>query len=418
MLDTFWDGAQTDLGEQANQQFIALTDPGSKLEVLATERGFREVISTPPDVGGRYSALTPFGLFPAALLGLDVGAFLTGAERMARSSGPNLTAATSAGMYLGAILGSAYDEGRDKVTFIADPELEPFGDWIEQLIAESSGKSGKGILPIVGEPPGNGHDYADDRILVYLRNSGELDPQTQEYIAAGLPVLILEMVLNERGFGEAFFQWEFGVAVACHLLGVNAFNQPNVQAAKTATVDLLKRYEKKGDLPKDELLWEDEKFRVRGDRAFKADTAETFDVYAEQLLIAAREKGSIGFLLYLPLISATQEKLGKTRGILRSKLRVATLHGYGPRYLHSTGQLHKGGANNAAYLVVTSDRDQDVEIPGFPYGFAVLQAAQAVGDVQALKQAGRTVLHVELKGLDHLDGLLSTLEATATQLGS
>jgi hypothetical protein len=201
-------------------------------------------------------------------------------------------------------------------------------------------------------------------------------------------------------------------------MGVNAFNQPNVQAAKTATVDVLKRYEKKGELPKGDLLWEDDHFRVRGDRAVKAGEEDDITAYAERVLRDAKEKGGVGFLLFLPLNSSSMKRLGETRGILRSKLGIATLHGFGPRYLHSTGQLHKGGANNAAYLVVTSDRDQDVEIPGFPYGFAVLQEAQAVGDVQALEQAGRIVLHVELKALDQLDNLLNKLEEIANQLGS
>ena len=416
MLDTFWGHAAEALGSQAREHFIALTDPDSLLEKLAMERRFRRVIATPPDVGGRYSALTPFGLFPAALLGLDLQGFLLAADKMARASGPNIQPAASPGMYLGAVLGAAHRAGRDKVTFLADPELEPFGDWVEQLLAESSGKSGKGITPIVGEPVGSGSSYGKDRLLIYLRSSGKLDRRIKGWQRAGLPILVLDMALTEQGLGAAFFQWEFGVAVACHLIGVNAFNQPNVQSAKTATVDLLKRFERKGDLPKEQILWEDDAFIVRGDKsAFGSDKDELERIF-KQALEQAKQKGGVGLLLYLPQKTSVEKALAQIRRELRDQLGLSTLHGFGPRYLHSTGQLHKGGADHTVYFVVTAERTVDVPIPGYDYGFAILQEAQAVGDVQALKDAGRLVLHVELKAPKHLKAFFSSLRAAVAAL--
>jgi transaldolase/glucose-6-phosphate isomerase len=418
MLDLFWLRAAKKLGETAQEHFVALTDPDSELEKLAREKNFRRVIPTPSDVGGRFSALTPFGLFPAALMGLDLMAFLSGAEKVARESGPNVPPAASPGMYLGAVLGAAHHEGRDKVTFLADPDLEPLADWIEQLVAESSGKDGIGISPIVGEPIGRGDVYGDDRLLVYLRSDGKLDRRMQGWQRAGLPILILDVIPSEMGFGSAFFQWEFGVAVACHLMGVNAFNQPNVQSAKLATVELLKRYEKKGDLPKTEVLWEDSSIILRGDKGWLSREGDSLEAFLRATLLDAQQMGALGILLYLPQKSGIEKSLGRTRKELRDQLGLTTLHGFGPRYLHSTGQLHKGGENHAVYIVVTSERTKDVEIPGFNYGFNTLQEAQAVGDIQALKQAGRKVLHVQLKAVKHFKGFLSALQKTAETLNA
>lgn len=410
MLDFFWARATQELGVRAKDHFVALTDPGSYLQELAQEKNFRRVIETPADVGGRYSALTPFGLFPAALLGLNLSAFLAGAEKIARASGPNVAPAASSGLYLGAVLGAAYKSGRDKLTFVADPDLEPFADWIEQLVAESSGKNGIGITPIVGEPVGKGEVYGDDRLLVYLRASGKLDRRLSSWQHAGIPILVLDIAPGEAGFGGAFFQWEFGVAVACHLIDVNAFNQPDVQSAKSATVELLKRFEKKGDLPKADILLEDPSLTLRGDKAWLRNGGESVEGILRAALITAQEKGALGFLLYLPQKSGIEKAISRSRRELRDTLGLATLLGFGPRYLHSTGQLHKGGANHAVYLVVTSERTKDVEIPGFGYGFQTLQEAQAVGDVQALKQAGRAVLHVQLKAVKYFKEFLSTLK--------
>ncbi len=416
MLDAFWAQANEELGDKANEHFLVLTDPGSHLEALAQERRFRKTISTPADVGGRYSALTPFALFPASLMGLNPGGFLTGADKMARSCGPNVPAAANPGLYLGAALGVAHRAGRDKVTFIADPEVEPFADWIEQLLAESSGKSGKGITPIVGEPVGSGAAYGGDRMLVYLRVSGDFDRRMKGWQKAGTPILIQDVTMNEAGFGAAFFQWEFAVAVACHTLGVNAFNQPNVQSAKSATVELLKRYEKKGDFPKADRLYEDDDLILRGDRSMFDEDPATLEGILESLLKDAQGKGALGLLLYLPQTGSMEKTLASIRRHIRDRLGIATLHGFGPRYLHSTGQLHKGGENHAVYVLITSQRQKDVPIPGFAYGFAVLQEAQAVGDVHALREAGRSVLHVELKSNKHLKTIFTALRTAASNL--
>jgi transaldolase/glucose-6-phosphate isomerase len=416
LLDLFWDRAASLLGDQTKDHFIALTDPGSKLQKLASERGFMKVITTPADVGGRYAALTPFGLFPAAMMGLDLVGLLSGGGKMARACGPQNPVAGNPGLYLGAVLGAAYRSGRDKVTFVADPEVQPFADWVEQLLAESSGKDGVGLTPIVGEPIGPGEAYRDDRMLVYLRSSGDHDRRMKGWRKAGLPILVLDLRPEERDFGASFFQWEFGVAVACYLIGVNAFNQPDVESAKKATVDLLTRYERKGDLPRSDVIWENSELLLLGDNAWLPGEADTLESYLSGVLVKAQAIGGLGFLLYLPQTSAVEKSLARVRKEIRKKIGIATLHGFGPRYLHSTGQLHKGGPDHAVYLVVTSTRGRDVEIPGLGYGFTILQEAQALGDVQALEKAERNVLHIHLKANKQLKGFFATLQEAAEAL--
>lgn len=233
---------------------------------------------------------------------------------------------------------------------------------------------------------------------------------------AGLPVLVIEMENSEQGFGAAFFEWEFGVAVACYLIGVNAFNQPDVQSAKSATVELLKHFEKKGSLPKAEILWEDPSLTVRGDHSLLKNRVENLDDLVRQVLMLAKHKGGFGLLLYLPQKTSLEKALSRTRGELRDRLGIATLHGFGPRYLHSTGQLHKGGADQAVYCIVTSERTRDVLIPGYGYGFQLLQEAQAVADVRALKNAGRRVVHVELSAIKHIKVFFTALQSAAAAI--
>jgi transaldolase/glucose-6-phosphate isomerase len=397
LLSHFWALLEQEIGDAAGSHFIALTDPDTPLQALAQDRGFREVVHTPPDVGGRFSALSPFGLLPAALMGVDVLDLTRGGSHMARACGPGVDASNNPGLHLGAVLGTAARQGRDKLTILADPGLEPLGDWIEQLIAESTGKEGKGVLPVVGEPPGAGRVYGSDRLLVYLRLNGSLDGRARGWIRAGVPVCILEADPHAAGLGSEFFRWEFATAVACHILGVNAFNQPDVQRAKTRTVELLKVHRRAGSFPEPPVVWQDPSLAIRGDRqTLSLDGPESRPEVMRQLLDKVRPDESLVLLLYVRSTGALDRAAATLRRRLRDQRGWPVTVGYGPRYLHSTGQLHKGGPDNMVFLVVTCDPAADLPVPEAGYSFGTLERAQAVGDLQALLGLGRRAfgLHV------------------------
>ncbi len=406
LMEYFWTRTKRRRGDEAGGHFIAITDPGSRLEQIAQERKFRRVFSSPSNVGGRYSALSYFGLVPAALMGIDMDKLVSGADRMTRACSPKNEAPRNPGLHLGALLGSAGLNGRDKLTVVADKNLEPFADWIEQLVAESSGKEGKGLTPIVGEPPGSAKVYGDDRLMIYLRDGGELDRRVRGWIRAGIPVAVVEMTADAEGFGGAFYKWEVGTAVACHMIGVNAFDQPDVQSAKNRTGDLLTKYEKTGAIPRSNLLWEGDDWRLYGEK----NPSESDLILAEDgiagILEEAATYGMLGILTYLRQDSPTSKKISNLRKFIRDHLGIATVSGFGPRYLHSTGQLYKGGPDQAVYLFITSAPKKDIEIPGKAYTFGALERAQAVGDLQALAEAGRRAYRVELDSPDHLRDFL------------
>lgn len=406
LMEYFWARTKKRRGNRAGGHFIAITDPGSKLEQIAKERNFRRVFSSPSNVGGRYSALTHFGLVPAALMGIDVHALVSGGGSMARACGPNNEAPRNPGLHLGAVLGSAGLNHREKLTIVADKDLEPFADWIEQLVAESSGKEGKGLTPIVGEAPGSAKVYGEDRLMIYLREGGELDRKMRGWIRAGIPVAVIEMTTDAAGFGRAFFKWEVGTAVACHMIGVNAFDQPDVQSAKNRTGDLLAKYEKSGAIPQSNLLWEGDGWRLYGNKnPSGSDLVSAEDVIAG-ILDEAEAYGMLGILTYLRQDAPTSNKISKLRKSMRDRLGVATVSGFGPRYLHSTGQLYKGGPDQAVYLFITSAPKKDIEIPGKAYTFGALERAQAVGDIQALVETGRPAYRIELDSPDRLRDFL------------
>jgi transaldolase/glucose-6-phosphate isomerase len=410
LMDHFWEKAYRSKGKKAGQHFIAITDPGSDLELAARERGFRRIFSTPITVGGRYSALTYFGLVSAALMGLDLVSLLQGGERMARACGPQHRAPRNLGLHLGAVLGAAGLQGRDKITFVADPSLEPFADWIEQLLAESSGKKGRGLTPVVGEPPAPGKRYGDDRLMVYLRSEGKLDRKVGGWIKSKLPVLILEMPVSARGMGGAFFLWEFATAVVCHLLGVNAFNQPDVQSAKNRTNDLLGKYESEQALPLPEAVWQGEGIVIRGDPRDSGAgiTGPLADALA-RIIVDTGGRNTLGLLFFAKPTPALEKQLKRVRGMMRDMLGRTTIAGIGPRYLHSTGQLHKGGPDQAVYLIVSSTPDKDVEIPHRAYTFGVLERAQAVGDYRALIDSKRPAYFLDLDSPGRVKDVLGAL---------
>ena len=373
MLDYFWELSGGD-----GSRFVAVTDPGTSLEKLANERAFRKVFNANPNVGGRYSALTAFGLVPAALLGLDVKRLLARAAWMMAQTAPDVLAARNPGLVLGAVMAEAALAGRDKLTILADAPLVTIGSWLEQLIAESSGKDDKGIVPVDREPLGEVSVYGQDRLFVYLRQTGEYDENIAALQAAGQPVLEIP-VPETYDLGAEFYRWEFAIAVACHILGVNAFDQPNVEDAKKRAKARIADYQEKGKLEEGEFV----PLKDAGPALLK-------------FLNASKDGDYIAIAAFLPRNAEMIAALQDLRVAIREKTKRAVTLGFGPRFLHSTGQLHKGGANNGLFLQITADPLEDVDIPTQGMSFGTLELAQALGDYEALTARGRRVLRVHL----------------------
>ena len=368
-------------GGGQGRHFVAITDPDTPLARLAREGGFRRAFLTPPDIGGRFSALSYFGLVPAALLGLDVARLLRRAQAQATVCGPDTPARASPGARLGALLGDAALAGRDKLTFVLSPGIESFGTWAEQLVAESTGKEGTGIVPVVGEPLGDPAVYGRDRLFVTLTLAGEDDGGVAARLAAleraGHPVA-RQSLADRYDLGQEFFRWEFATAIAGTILRINPFDQPNVAESKANTTAVLER---------------------RAAPSPPADQRELRQFFAD---IPAG--AYLSLMAYLPPLPEYDRRLQAIRVALRDRLRVATTLAYGPRLLHSTGQLHKGGPAIGHFLQITEAApppSQDVAIPGKPFTFGALEAAQAEGDLRALRARGRPALRVE--GLELLE---------------
>jgi transaldolase / glucose-6-phosphate isomerase len=407
LLAYFWDHAYQAVGNHAGDHFVAITDQGTPLEALAKERGFRQVFNTHPKVGGHYSALTTFGLVPAALSGMDLSRLLDSAARMARQCSADMPAGRNPGLVLGAVLGEAVHQGRDKLTLIADDELLPFGSWLEQLIAESSGKDGTGIVPIDLEPLGEPGLYGADRIFVYLKRGGKRLDQIYRLQDAGYPVLTLTFD-DDYDLGAEFYRWEIAVAVACAVLGVNPFDQPNVQDNKKRTDARIKAYHESGKLGEGEPVWKGERVLVYGD-LFPDDRSSLFAVLSDFLALG-HEGDYVALNAHLPHNKHNLELLQRLRQAIRKRTGLATTVGFGPRFLHSTGQLHKGGANNGLYLQITAGAVQDLAIPGWGLTFGIMARAQALGDLEALLAQGRRAIRVHLSQPDELSRLVEALE--------
>ena len=396
-------------GERAGEQFIAITDPGTLLERNGRERGFRHVFLNPADIGGRYSALSFFGMVPATLIGVDVLRLLDRADRMAKACGPAAPPAENPGAWLGAVMGALAQAGRDKVTFLCSPEIASFGYWVEQLIAESMGKEGKGILPVEGEAPGDASVYGDDRLFVYLRLGGsadrELDAKAGALTRAGQPILTVPLQ-DRYDLGAEFFRWEFATAVSGAVIGVNPFDQPNVQESKDNTKRLLQEYKAAGKLPEGDPIFTEGSVRLYGDAA-AAEALRGATTLAGALrahLARIRPRDYVALTAYLQGTSGVAGALDAVRVHIRDRFRVATTVGYGPRFLHSTGQLHKGGGDGGLFLQFTADDPVDLPIPGEPYTFGVMKAAQALGDLQSLQARKRRAVRIHIAG-DIADGL-------------
>jgi glucose-6-phosphate isomerase len=397
--------------------FVAITDPGTALADLARAQEFRAIVDGPPDVGGRYSALTAFGLVPAALHGIDVGEVLQRAAAMAERC--RLPATENPGLQLGATIGEAALAGQDKLTILTSPRLAPFGDWVEQLIAESTGKHGTGIVPVVGEPIGDPRQYGGDRCFVLLTLAGDPDDEwgrlTAELTRLGHPVRRIQLA-EPLDVGAEFIRWEVATAAAGIVLGIDPFDQPNVQESKDATKALLAAAGDTGRLPTAAPLVSTHGIAAYADPGPLGDNPPTVESAVRQLLATLRPGDYFALLAYLPQDRETEALLQRLRGNVRDALGVATTLGFGPRFLHSTGQLHKGGPDTGVYLQITAEPSKDLPIPGWDESFGLLIAAQALGDLASLQKRNRRVLRLHLADLQ--DGLPRVAAMLTDALGA
>ena len=413
--DYFYDKVKAIKGDQAGENFVAITDPGSKFVDQAKKEGYRHVFLNFAEVGGRFSALTYFGLVPAALYGIDIAALLHGAVEMMRNCGAQGPVASNPGLALGTALGVLASQGRDKLTLITPDALSSLGLWLEQLMAESTGKEGTGILPVAGEPLGTPEEYGHDRVFVYVGYDHDADPANTDKLqaleAAGHPVISLRLQ-QASDLGREFYRWEIAVAVVGIVLGINPFDQPNVQAAKTATDALMKVVTEQGQLPSP-----GQPAASQDGISYYADVQGADAAGVLRAFFAQAKPGNFMTLqAYLHETDQLNTALASFRKQVQDQLRIATTSGYGPRFLHSTGQYHKGGPNTGLFVQFTADHPQDLPLPGRSYTFGTFENAQAQGDLEALRKAGRRALHIHL-GPNPESALQTVLTALTSALG-
>jgi transaldolase / glucose-6-phosphate isomerase len=424
--DHFFDLARRKLGaDQAGGRFVAITDPGSALEKEATAAGFRQIFHGLKSIGGRYSALSNFGMVPAAIMGLDVERLLDEADRMLHACAPGVPAEQNPGLVLGSILGLAALQGRDKLTLVASPGLHDLGAWLEQLIAESTGKQGKGIIPVDRERLGSPAQYGTDRLFAYLRLEEEPDAAQDAAVRAleeaGQPVVRIG-VATRHDLAEEFVRWEIATAIAGSILGINPFDQPDVEASKIATRALMNDVEASGHLPPETPMFAGGGVALHADDTNARALERAAGNSPTLVRLLAAHLGRLGagdyfaLLAYLPMTAAHEDALQIGRHLVRDRKQVATCLGFGPRFLHSTGQAYKGGPGSGIFLQVTCDDAVDVPVPGRKYTFGAVKAAQARGDFQVLAERGRRALRVHL-GPDVAAGLEILNRAIAEALG-
>ncbi|MGQ0685563.1 bifunctional transaldolase/phosoglucose isomerase [Bradyrhizobium sp.] len=418
MKDYFYDRVAKAIGkDKAGHRFIAVTDPGSSLEKLAAKQGFARVFFGEPTIGGRYSVLSPFGLVPAAAAGIDVRALVTNALSMVRSCGADVPPHENPGVQLGLAMGLAGLEGRDKVTIFSSRKVADFGAWAEQLIAESTGKDGKGLIPIDGETPADASAYGDDRFFIDLRTAGEDDADHDAKLAAlekaGHPVVRIVMQSIDH-LGQEFFRFELATAVAGSILGINPFNQPDVESAKIKTRELTSAFEKTGELPAETPVVSSAEADLYTDEQNAAELRKAgangdLNSWIRAHLSRSESGDYVALLAYIERDGEHIEALQRMRLAVRDARHLATCAEFGPRFLHSTGQAYKGGPDNGVFLQITADEKKDLKVPGQKASFGVIKAAQARGDFDVLTERGRRALRVHLKG--DLDAGLKALDA-------
>ncbi|HKV43161.1 MAG TPA: transaldolase, partial [bacterium] len=407
----FYAKLRTLKGDRAGEHFVAITDPETPLAAEGQRRRYRRVFLNFPDIGGRYSALSYFGLVPATLAGVDIAGVLDRALHMAHACASCVRSRDNPGVALGAALGELARRGRDKVTLLVAEPIGTLGMWLEQLMAESTGKAGTGLLPVADEPVGDPAVYGEDRVFAHLRldraDDGALERGIDALRRAGHPVVTMQLD-DPLDLGQEFFRWEIATATAGAILGINAFDQPNVQESKDNTNRLLDAFRKDGRLPEETPALVEDPLRVYGDRA-EGTVAATLG----QFLAPARAGDYLAMMAYLTEEPATDLALRSIRRRLRDGTRLATTLGYGPRFLHSTGQYHKGGPATGLFLQLTADDLVDAPVPGAPYTFGIFKRAQALGDLEALRKHGRRVIRIHLGG-DVRGGLGALEDAVAS----
>jgi transaldolase / glucose-6-phosphate isomerase len=398
----FYERIRQKVGEkEVGGRFIAVTDPGSKMEQVAQTDHFRHIFHGVPSIGGRYSALSHFGTVPGAIMGLDLTKFLKITEKMVKACGPATAPEKNPGVILGTILGVAANHGRDKITIFTSPGISDLGAWLEQLIAESTGKVGKGIIPVDREKIGKPAVYGNDRVFAYVRlakeNNKAMDAAVTALEKAGQPVVRI-VVGSKMDLGQEFFCWEIATATAGSIIGINTFNQPDVEASKIETRKLTSEYETTGKLPAEAPFFEDQGLKLFADEKNAAALKNNADLAG----VLRTHLGRIGagdyfaLLAYIQMNDAHEKALQATRHLVRDTKKSATCLGFGPRFLHSTGQAYKGGPNSGVFLQITCDDAADIPVPGQKYTFGIVKAAQARGDFSVLSERGRRALRIHL----------------------
>ena len=406
-MDYFLDRVGTVRGkDKAGEHFVAVTDPGSSLERRAKQLRFAHIFYGLPSIGGRYSVLSKFGLVPAAAMGLDVKRLLKTAQPMERAGGPDVPPAENPGVQLGVALGIAATRfGRDKVTIIASPGIADLGAWLEQLLAESTGKHGRGLIPLAGEPLTTPERYGSDRFFAYLELDGQGDPSQRQAVAAleraGHPVARIS-VKDIWHIGQEFFRWEIATAVAGAIIGIDPFDQPDVEASKDKTRTLTEDYEKSHSLPAEAAVFRENGLALFADprNAAQLGRHNTLAGYLKSHLGRLRAGDYVALLAYIQRNRANTQALTAMRTHIRDRTHIATCLGFGPRFQHSTGQAYKGGPNSGVFLQITCDDPADIDVPGHSYSFGVVKAAQARGDLEVLVERGRRALRVHLSDVD------------------
>lgn len=401
--------------EKAGRQFVAITDPGSRLYDTARTDGFLDIFLGDPQVGGRFSALSTFGIAPATAMQISIEEFLRNSLLM-QNACKALDPAENPGALLGIILGVCWRNKKDKLTIFCSPEISSFGAWLEQLIAESTGKNGKAIIPVDKESMlPDFSDYDDDRVFVHIKLKSSTSLESESFSAFGHPFLRIE-VEDEMHLGQEFFRWEFATAVAGAIMNVNPFDQPDVESAKIATRDLMRDYEDKGVMPIEDYFFETSELRLNAGYNYKASLGRFVgeEKSVEKFLhahISHIQKGDyFAILAYLEMNEENESLLQQIRDRVLHRELCATCLGFGPRFLHSTGQAYKGGPNTGVFLQITSDDQMDLSIPNQKYSFGIVKAAQAAGDFRVLVQKNRRALHIHIKN-DVAEGLRVILQS-------